>query len=46
LINAGAECFDKTVVADQGPATSRIPDDIPSFNEKNNQKFTEGVHAG
>jgi hypothetical protein len=24
----------KTVVTDKGPATSRIPDDIPSFNEK------------
>lgn len=46
LKNAGAEWVDETVVTDQGLVTSRKPDDIPAFNEKMLEEFSEGVHAG
>jgi protease I len=34
LRNAGAEWVDEEVVVDQGPVTSRRPDDIPSYNRE------------
>lgn len=46
LINAGAHWVDEQVVTDQGLVTSRKPDDIPFFNDKMIEEFTEGVHAG
>jgi len=46
LINAGAEWVDKEVVVDNGLVSSRKPDDIPAFNKKMIEEFTEGVHRG
>jgi protease I len=46
LINAGAEWVDEEVVVDNGLVSSRKPDDIPAFNEKMIEEFTEGVHRG
>ena len=45
LRNAGANWVDKEVVVDNGLVTSRKPDDIPAFNEKMIEEFTEGIHA-
>ena len=45
LRNAGASWVDKEVVVDNGLVTSRKPDDIPAFNEKMIEEFTEGIHA-
>jgi protease I len=44
LRNAGANWVDKEVVVDNGIVTSRKPDDIPAFNEKMIEEFSEGVH--
>jgi protease I len=44
LENAGARWVDKEVVVDQGLVTSRKPDDIPSFNKKMIEEFSEGIH--
>lgn len=46
LLNAGAEWYDQEVVVDQGLVTSRGPDDLPAFNDKMVEEFTEGVHQG
>jgi protease I len=45
LINAGADWVDREVVVDQGLVTSRKPDDLPAFNEKMIEEFSEGIHA-
>ncbi|HZF00833.1 MAG TPA: type 1 glutamine amidotransferase domain-containing protein [Methylomirabilota bacterium] len=44
LMNAGAEWYDRAVVTDQGLVTSRRPDDIPEFNQKMIEEFSEGIH--
>ncbi len=41
LINAGASWSDEEVVVDKGLVTSRKPDDIPAFNRKMIQEFSE-----
>ena len=46
LINAGAEWVDEEVVVDNGLVSSRKPDDIPAFNKKMIEEFTEGIHRG
>ena len=46
LRNAGADWVDREVATDMGLVTSRKPDDIPAFNKKMIEEFTEGVHAG
>lgn len=43
--NAGGSWVDEQVVVDNGLITSRKPDDIPAFNEKMIEQFSEGVHA-
>jgi protease I len=43
--NAGGQWTDEQVVTDQGLVTSRKPDDIPAFNKKMVEEFTEGKHA-
>jgi protease I len=43
--NAGAEWVDQEVVVDHGLVTSRKPDDIPAFNRKMIEEFSEGIHA-
>jgi protease I len=43
LINAGAEWVDREVIADKGLITSRKPDDIPAFNRKMVEVFTQGM---
>jgi protease I len=45
LRNAGAEWVDEEVVIDRGLVTSRNPDDIPAFNAKMIEEFTEGDHG-
>jgi protease I len=44
LKNAGANWTDQEVVVDNGLVTSRKPDDIPAFNIKMIEEFSEGVH--
>jgi len=44
LRNAGANWVDQQVVTDNGLVTSRKPDDIPAFNQKMIEEFTEGKH--
>ncbi|MGI8420530.1 MAG: type 1 glutamine amidotransferase domain-containing protein [Candidatus Levyibacteriota bacterium] len=44
LENAGATWVDKEVVVDNGLVTSRNPDDIPAFNDKMIEEFSEGIH--
>jgi protease I len=44
--NAGGTWVDQEVVVDQGLVTSRKPDDIPAFNNKMIEEFSEGRHAG
>ncbi|MEP7064642.1 MAG: type 1 glutamine amidotransferase domain-containing protein [Gemmatimonadota bacterium] len=44
LRNAGANWSDEQVVTDHGLVTSRKPDDIPAFNRKMIEEFSEGVH--
>lgn len=46
LRNAGANWVDREVVVDQGLVTSRKPDDIPAFNAKMIEEFSEGKHQG
>jgi protease I len=46
LSNAGATVVDEEVVVDQGLVTSRKPDDIPAFNRKMIEEFSEGEHGG
>jgi protease I len=45
LINAGASWVDEEVVVDRGLVTSRMPQDIPAFNQKMIEEFAEGSHA-
>jgi protease I len=42
--NAGGDWQDQEVVVDNGLVTSRKPDDIPAFNRKMIEEFTEGKH--
>ena len=42
--NAGGNWVDEQVVVDSGLVTSRMPDDIPAFNEKMIEEFCEGTH--
>lgn len=44
LINAGVDWVDQEVVVDRGLTSSRNPDDIPAFNAKMIEEFSEGVH--
>ena len=44
--NAGGNWVDEEVVVDAGLVTSRKPDDIPAFNEKMVEEFSEGIHQG
>ena len=44
LRNAGADWVDREVVTDEGLVTSRKPADIPAFNRKMIEEFTEGYH--
>src|SRR5436309_4346971 len=43
--NAGGKWVDKEVVVDEGIVTSRKPDDIPAFNKKMIEEFSEGRHT-
>lgn len=43
--NAGGHWVNEEVVTDNGLVTSRKPDDIPAFNEKMIEEFSEGRHA-
>lgn len=45
LRNAGANWVDEEVVVDRGLVTSRNPDDIPAFNRKMIEEFSEGTHG-
>jgi len=45
LKNAAANWVDQEVVVDRGIVSSRKPDDIPAFNRKMIEEFTEGVHG-
>jgi len=42
--NAGARWVDEEVVVDNGLVSSRKPDDIPAFNNKMLEEFSEGRH--
>lgn len=44
--NAGGDWVDEQVVVDQGLVTSRKPDDLPAFNDKMIEEFSEGPHPG
>jgi protease I len=44
LKNAGANWVDRDVVVDNGLVTSRKPADLPAFNRKMIEEFSEGVH--
>lgn len=44
LKNAGAQWVDQEVVVDNGLVTSRSPDDLPAFNAKMIEEFSEGIH--
>jgi protease I len=46
ISNAGADWVDREVVTDEGLVTSRKPDDIPAFNRKMIEEFSEGKHPG
>lgn len=46
LRNAGATWVDEEVVVDQGLVSSRTPADLPAFNAKMVEEFTEGRHEG
>jgi len=45
IVNAGAQWVDQEVVVDNGLVSSRKPADIPAFNRKMLEEFTEGRHA-
>ena len=42
LRNAGATVVDQAVVVDDGLVTSRMPEDIPAFNDRMVEAFAEG----
>jgi protease I len=42
--NAGGNWVDQEVVNDNGLVTSRKPQDIPAFNRKMIEEFSEGRH--
>ena len=42
--NAGAKWLDREVVEDEGLVTSRKPDDIPAFNQKIVELFSQAHH--
>jgi len=42
--NAGGNWVDQEVIVDEGIVTSRMPDDIPAFNKKMIEEFSEGRH--
>jgi protease I len=42
--NAGGKWVDQEVVVDDGVVTSRKPDDIPAFNKKMIEAFSQGRH--
>lgn len=44
LVNAGVKWVDEEVVSDNGWVTSRKPADLPAFNQKMIEEFSEGVH--
>jgi len=44
LKNAGAKWVDREVVEDDGLVTSRKPDDLPAFNKKLLETFSEAPH--
>jgi protease I len=44
LENAGAQWVDEECVVDNGLVTSRKPADIPAFNERMIEEFSEGQH--
>jgi protease I len=44
LQNAGANWVDEEVIVDNGLVTSRKPGDIPVFNNKMIEEFSEGIH--
>lgn len=46
LRNAGAKWTDQEVVVDNGLVSSRSPKDIPAFNQKMIEEFSEGRHMG
>lgn len=46
LKNAGADWVDEEVVVDQGLVSSRTPHDLPAFNAKLIEEFSEGRHRG
>jgi protease I len=46
LKNAGASWVDEEVVVDDGLVTSRKPSDIPAFNRRMIEEFTEGRRPG
>ena len=43
--NAGGEWVNQEVVTDQGLVTSRKPADLPAFNRKMIEEFSEGRHT-
>ncbi|HEV3099197.1 MAG TPA: DJ-1/PfpI family protein [Candidatus Udaeobacter sp.] len=43
--NAGAKWVDEEVVVENGLVSSRKPDDVPAFNRKMIEEFTEGRHS-
>ena len=45
LKNAGGNWVNQEVVLDHGLVTSGKPDDIPAFNKKMIEEFSEGKHA-
>jgi protease I len=45
LRNAGATVVDEQVVTDGNITTSRMPDDIPAFNERILQEFARSPQA-
>ncbi|HUK34027.1 MAG TPA: type 1 glutamine amidotransferase domain-containing protein, partial [Vicinamibacterales bacterium] len=45
LRNAGATWVDRECVVDRGLVTSRKPDDIPEFNRKMIEEFSEGAQS-
>jgi protease I len=44
IVNAGGTWVDEEVVVDQGLVSSRNPDDLPAFNAKLVEEFSEGEH--
>jgi protease I len=46
IANAGGNWVDQEVVVDNGIVTSRKPDDLPAFNRKMIEEFSEGKHSG